>query len=85
MMIHGNEEPGYFDEAPKCSPAGPTALASKRASAEGRKGSMGRPLGAQPEAPGETGRHGGRGAPGLPGGPGGWSEASGTQSVSVFC
>ena len=85
MMIHGNEEPGYFNAAPKCPPAGPTALASQRDSAEGRKGSVAGPLGVHPEPPGETGRQGGLGAPGLPGGPGGWSEASGTQGVSVFC
>lgn len=75
-ILHDDEEPGYFDAAPKCPPAGPTPLASKRNPAEGRKGSVAGPLWTQPEAPGEAGRQGG---------PGGWSEEAGTWGVSIFC
>lgn len=74
-MLH-DEEPGYFYAAPKCPPAGPTPLASKRNPAEGRKGSVARPLWTQPEAPGGTGRQGG---------PGGWSAAARTRGISIFC
>ena len=75
-ILHDDEELGYFDAAPKCPPAGPMPLASKRNPAEGRKGSVARPLWTQPEATGETGRQGGLG---------GWSEATGTRGISIFC
>ena len=44
MMIHGNEEPGYFNAAPKCPPAGPTALASQGALLRGEKAAWPGPL-----------------------------------------